>query len=319
MRAHAGFVGDHPSVTERDEPIGVSGERGIMGDEDEGAAQRAVETQDQLDDLLAGGGVEIAGGLVGQEHGRPARHRARDGYALLLAPRELHRVALGTVAEADLTQEGAGELERIRLTRQLQRHCHVFQRGESGNEVERLEDVADGVEAEAREGVLAQRGDVRARHADAAGGGTVEPGNEAQQGGLAATGRPRDGDELTRGDLERHVGEHLDGTVAACEAHADAGDRDHGCVSYYTGATGEAGTRTCWARTISGHFSWRAFSSGSRPAPTTCTFSRGALRRAGARASCPRSASARACSCTRSPRPWGCPPSSPRHRGPSSR
>src|SRR6185503_13733713 len=264
MRAEARLIRHHAPVTERDEPVGVRGERGIVGDEDERAAERAVEAQDQLDDLLAGGGVEIAGGLVGEEHRRPARHRARDGHALLLATRELDRIVLRAIGEPYLVQERAGPGERVRLARQLQRHRDVLQRGEGGNEVKGLEDVPDGVEAEA------------------GGGGPIEPGDEAEQGGLAATRRPRDGHELARGDREGHVREHVDGSVAAGEAHADARDLNNDCVSYYTGDTEEAGTRTCWAHTISGRFCSPACSCGSRPAPTTCTSSRGASRRAGA-------------------------------------
>src|SRR5687767_463575 len=249
MRAEARLVRHHAPVTEGDEPVGVCRQRGIVSDEDEGAAQGAVEAEDQLDDLLAGGGVEIAGGLVGEEHRWPARHRARDGHALLLAARQLYWIVLGALGEPDLAQERAGARERVRLARQLQRHRDVLQRGEGGNEVKGLEDVADGVEAEAREGVLPERGDLRLRHADAAGRGSIEPGDEAEQRGLAAARRPRDGHELARGDREGHVREHVDGAVAAGEAHADARDLNHDCVSYYTGDTEEAGTRTCWART----------------------------------------------------------------------
>ena len=46
----------------------------------------------QRQHLLAGGAVEVAGGLVGDDQRRVGDQRARDGHALLLAARELARV-----------------------------------------------------------------------------------------------------------------------------------------------------------------------------------------------------------------------------------
>ena len=102
------LVGDHAAVAQGDEAVGMRGEGGIVGHEHQGAAERAVEPHDQLDDLLAGGGVEIAGGLVGEEERRPARHRARHRHPLLLAAGELDRVVLRAVAEAQLGEEARG-------------------------------------------------------------------------------------------------------------------------------------------------------------------------------------------------------------------
>jgi hypothetical protein len=52
-------------------------------------------------------GVEVARGLVGEEHGRGAGEGAGDGDALLLAAGELGGQVLGAVAHADLL-EGLG-------------------------------------------------------------------------------------------------------------------------------------------------------------------------------------------------------------------
>jgi hypothetical protein len=45
----------------------------------------AIEAGDQIHDLAAGLGIEVAGRLVGQKNGRIGHDRARDGDALLLA------------------------------------------------------------------------------------------------------------------------------------------------------------------------------------------------------------------------------------------
>src|ERR1044071_1253562 len=57
--------------------------------------------------------------------------------------------------------------------------------------------------------------------------GAIEPRDETEQRGLAATRRTGDGDELTRGDLEPDIGEHVHGAAAALETHAEAADADH--------------------------------------------------------------------------------------------
>ena len=64
------LVAHDPTVAQRDDAVGVGGQRAVVGDQHERAAEVAVEIDQQLDDLLAGGRVEIAGGLVGEEQAR---------------------------------------------------------------------------------------------------------------------------------------------------------------------------------------------------------------------------------------------------------
>ena len=56
-----------------------------MGDEDQRGALSAVQFQHQFDDLAAGGGVEVAGGFVGEQYFRLDDEGARDRDTLLLA------------------------------------------------------------------------------------------------------------------------------------------------------------------------------------------------------------------------------------------
>ncbi len=57
------------------------------------------------DHVLPVRGVEVAGGLVGEEDLRPVGEGARHRHALLLAPRELRRVVVPAVAEAHPREE----------------------------------------------------------------------------------------------------------------------------------------------------------------------------------------------------------------------
>ena len=84
-----------------------------MGDEDEGGAFDAVEVEEEFEDVRAVGGVEVAGGLVGEDDGRAEDEGAGEGDALLLAAGELDGVVVHAVAEADGGEELAGAGEAV--------------------------------------------------------------------------------------------------------------------------------------------------------------------------------------------------------------
>ena len=63
----------------------------VVRDEHQGRAAVALQREEQVDDLPAGGLVEIAGRLVGHQNRRVRRQRAGDRDALLLAAGELRR------------------------------------------------------------------------------------------------------------------------------------------------------------------------------------------------------------------------------------
>ena len=65
-----------------------------------------MQREEQIGDLRAGLAVEIAGRLVGEQHGGPRRDGARERDALLLAAGELARIVIDTRAEADGTKFG---------------------------------------------------------------------------------------------------------------------------------------------------------------------------------------------------------------------
>ena len=71
-------------------PPRLGGQPVVVGHDHERRAV-GVEPAEELEDLVAGGGVELAGGLVGEEHGRPVGERPGDGDPLHLAAGELGR------------------------------------------------------------------------------------------------------------------------------------------------------------------------------------------------------------------------------------
>ena len=95
------FVGGDEPVAEDDAAAGVVGENWIVGDEDEGGSFNAIEVEEKLQDVGTVGGVEVAGGFVGEDDGRTQDEGAGKRYALLLAARELHGVVVHAVAETN--------------------------------------------------------------------------------------------------------------------------------------------------------------------------------------------------------------------------
>ena len=77
------------------------GQGALMGDHDDGHAEGVLNFAEEEEDLLAGGGVEIAGGLVGEEDGGLIYEGAGEGAALLLAAGELAGSMVVASAEAD--------------------------------------------------------------------------------------------------------------------------------------------------------------------------------------------------------------------------
>ena len=95
------------ALLEVQRPLGALGGVRIVRDHDDRLAVLAVERLQQVEDLVAGLAIEVAGRLVAEQQRRVGDDRARDADALLLAAGELPRVVLGAVGEADDLQRDA--------------------------------------------------------------------------------------------------------------------------------------------------------------------------------------------------------------------
>src|SRR6476661_2732151 len=85
----AGLVAHERAVGELDDPLAqLVDDLVVVGGHDDGRAG-AVDPVQQAHDAQAGGRVEVAGGLVGDEDRRLVDEGPGDGHALLLAPGEL--------------------------------------------------------------------------------------------------------------------------------------------------------------------------------------------------------------------------------------
>jgi len=88
-----------------------------VGDHDQGEAEVVPELFEQGDDLVAGVLVEVAGGLVGEQHPGLLDQGAGDRGALLLAAGQFGGQVAGTVGQADSAQRGGDLAVGVRLAR----------------------------------------------------------------------------------------------------------------------------------------------------------------------------------------------------------
>ena len=146
-----------------------------MRDHEDGAAA-GVEFAEEFHDLAAGGGVEVAGGLVGENHRRVVREGARDCHALALPAGQLARLVLKPVLHPDGTRQFDGAAPRLAFGNAFVEHGEgdVLGDGELRDEVEALEDEPQVVEAVGAEGVVVHAGDIDAAQPVFARGGAVE-------------------------------------------------------------------------------------------------------------------------------------------------
>ena len=95
-------------VADGDGALHVLAHAGVVRDDDDRGAQLAVDGPQALQDVVRRGGVELAGGLVGEQDLRGVGQGDGDGDALLLAAGHLPGPAVGAVADAEHLEQLGG-------------------------------------------------------------------------------------------------------------------------------------------------------------------------------------------------------------------
>src|SRR5580692_1573316 len=116
----------------------------IVGGDDDGRA-RFVELDEQPQQALTEIGIDVAGGLIGEQKLRPRDHRARNRRALLLAAGEDRRQRPHAIAEPDPLQQldHLWPVFGLVLADDAQRQRHVLVGGHVVEQPEILEHQAD--------------------------------------------------------------------------------------------------------------------------------------------------------------------------------
>ena len=186
----------------------------VVRDHDRGHAQLALQAADLLAQVHAHDRVQRRQRLVQQQQPGRRGQRARQRDALLLPARQLRRILVLAARQAHQLQQFVDACAGLR-TRHLavdQPVGHVVGHAQVGEQRVGLED--DAVVALRRR----QHRDVAPGQFDAPGGLRLQPGDDAQQRGLAAARRAQEADELALGDLQVDVAQRRE----AAEILADA-------------------------------------------------------------------------------------------------
>jgi hypothetical protein len=115
----------------------------VVGDEDRRGGGGAQDLLDLVAHLGPEISVQIGEGLVEEDQRGRRGQRPGDCHALLLAARELVRIAVGEVGQVDQVQHARDALPPLVTARALEPEADVLGRGEVGKEGVVLEDDAD--------------------------------------------------------------------------------------------------------------------------------------------------------------------------------
>ena len=196
----------------------------------------------EAQDLRARVEIDIAGGLVGEDHLRLAGQRPCHRHALLLATRQLAGPVLEAVGQAGGADHLVDPVGVARAAGEVHRQHDVLDGGQRGDQVERLEHEPHVVAAQQREIAFGQGGQVDLADEHLPLGDPVQSRHAVHEGGLARARRPHDGGELSL--LERHV----DGVECAHRSVARAvdlggGDGSRRCMRGWSRDRHEASLR----------------------------------------------------------------------------
>jgi acyl-CoA thioesterase-1 len=177
------------AVVDAVDVLAALGQAQVVGDQHQRGAAAGVEFEQQVADVLAGGVVQRAGRFVGEQDARAGDEGTCQRHALLLAAGQLARVVAGAMGQADLGQHLVHPCA-VLAAGQFQRQRDVLGGGQRRQQVEALEHEADLARAQLGAAFF-QVAQILAGQRDAAAAGQVQPGQQAEQGGLAGTGRRR--------------------------------------------------------------------------------------------------------------------------------
>ena len=169
----------------------------VVGDEEDRLAELALQAQELVLQLLAHDGVDGRERLVHEHHRRVGREGSRHPDALLLAPRELGRVALAELgSQADALEQLGGDVAgALPVPAEQAGHgADVVEDGAVREEPGVLDDVAD---ATPQLGLVHPAG-VLAVEGDRAAGRLDHPVDHPQARRLAASRRPDEHGDLAR-------------------------------------------------------------------------------------------------------------------------
>src|SRR5437879_4914821 len=212
-------LGDLAAEVEHDDPVAHAHDEPheVLDHQDRGAAVAdTLDQPDRLHDLRRG---QPRVDLVEEQQPRAGRERARQLEASELHDREALRRRQRLAGEPDDIEGRAGLVRRSLDAGDTA----AEERGdgdvvETGEAAEGLRDLERAADAEPRDAVGRQPGEVTAVEADGPRVGRVDARDRVDQGALAGAVGPDEPDDLARRDLEVHVAQRLEPAEVLGEA-----------------------------------------------------------------------------------------------------
>ena len=207
-----------------------------------------AQEQQQVGALL---GLEVAGGLVGEQDGGAADQGAGQRGALALGGGQLAGALVAAVGEADALEQGVDRLRLGSAAGDQQRQGDVLAHRDRGQHGGGGEQEADALAPQARELEIVEPAQRAAVEAHGPAGGSVETGEQVQQRCLAGARGPDNGGQRARRRLERYVAEHVHARAGVADAVEEIvrNDSRHGgnCLTAEPNRKGRLAAPLGWA------------------------------------------------------------------------
>ena len=152
-----------PARAQPHHAIAALRQRGVVGHQHQRHATLGMLGEQQIDNLLAGGLVEIAGRLVGNQDRGIGRECTGQRDSLLFATRKLSRIVADARREAHAREDLMRSLPRIGPAAQFERLHDIFQSRQRRHQMKGLKHKPHPLRPQARTTVLVECGQVRAR------------------------------------------------------------------------------------------------------------------------------------------------------------
>ena len=192
------------AVAEVDGAVGDLCKGFIVGDDDEGLTKLVAEVEEELVEFGLVLGVEGAGGLIGENHGRTVDEGAGYGHALFLTAGEFVGLMGGSIGQSHEVEQFLGTLlgPSSGEARNIGWNHNILNRRELRQELMKLEHEAEVLIAEIGQFLRREGGHIYAIDTYRTAVGTVEGADNLQQGGLPGPRWPDNTDNLPPVDME---------------------------------------------------------------------------------------------------------------------
>ena len=205
---------DHLPVAKSDRSLSEARDIRIVGHQDQRRAGGPIQFKHHLDHFRARLGIEISGWFIGKKNLGPIDEGAGERDPLLFAARKLQRIVIAPISEAHALDHFKPELARLAVSPQLERHGHIFERGQRWNELEILKNEADRLIANSRPFIFIDLAEHNAIQPNEPGGRQIEPGGQPKQSGLPTSRWTQNG--AGRAGFERKGDRAQDRQRAGC-------------------------------------------------------------------------------------------------------